>query len=427
MFCSFLTPSHRFTIYKSYARIVLIVCIRQQPGNLAVFYGDDGLNSDNTYVKIDLDAIASNFDAVRAKTGVPVMAVIKADAYGHGAIQVARLLKDKCAFFGVSSVAEALELRQHGLNNPILILGHTPPQAFPQVIREHIRPAIFRWEDALALSEEAVHQNTTADFHFAVDTGMSRIGFQVTQEDAQICAKIAALPGLRAEGLFSHFATADCADLTRSHAQAERFAAFDGMLKELGVEIPIRHLNNSAGSMNFECHYEMVRSGIVTYGLYPSDEVDPSLLELKPALQWFSRISHIKTLPAGREISYGGTYVTEGPTRVATVPVGYADGYRRCLSGKFYVLIQGKQAPILGRICMDQMMVDVTNIPEAAQGDTVTLVGTDGGAGISVEQIAAEANSFNYEFVCGISRRVPRMYYQDGELVRSVHYLLDSL
>ena len=382
--------------------------------------------TDNTYVKIDLDAIEANIDAVAAKAGVPVMGIVKADAYGHGAVQVARLLKDKCCFFGVSSVAEAMELRQHGIENPILVLGHTPVDAFPLVVRHGLRPTVFLWDDALALSQEAVRQKATAYFHFAVDTGMSRIGFQCTRENAALCAKIAALPGLFAEGVFSHFATADCADLSKSRAQAARFAQFDAWLKEFGLQVPLRHMNNSAGLMNFGTQYEMVRSGIITYGLYPSDEVNPALLELKSALEWFSRISHIKTLPAGREISYGGTYVTTAPTRVATVPVGYADGYRRSLSCKFYVLIHGKKAPILGRICMDQMMVDVTDIPEACQGDTVTLVGTDGSEQITVEQIAAAAGSFNYEWICGISRRVPRMYYQNGKEIRSVHYLLDN-
>ena len=317
------------------------------------------MNFDSTRVKIDLDAIEANFDAILEKAAVPVMAVIKADAYGHGAIQVARLLQNKCAFFGVSSMLEAMELRQAGLSTPILILGHTPVNAFPTAIVHGIRPAIFHYEDAIALSEAAVHLGKTSPFHFAVDTGMSRIGFQATEEAADLCAKIAALPGLEAEGLFSHFATADCADLSRAKQQAERFDRFDAMLKARGVVIPIRHLDNSAGLMNFECHYDMVRSGIVTYGMYPSGEVSPELLELKPALQWLSRVTHVKTLPAGREISYGGTYVTQKETRVATVPVGYADGYRRSLSGKFYVLIHGKRAPILGRICMDQMMVDV--------------------------------------------------------------------
>ena len=384
------------------------------------------MNFDHTYVKIDLDAIARNFDAVQKKAGVPVMAVVKADAYGHGAIPIARLLQEKCAFFGVSSVLEALELRRAGLQKPILILGHTPVSAFCDIIREQIRPAIFCYEDALALSEAAIKLGKTAPFHFTVDTGMGRIGFQPTAESADLCAKIARLPGLVAEGLFSHFATADCADLSGARAQAERFEAFDTMLKERGIEIPIRHLDNSAGIMNFPCRYELVRAGIVTYGMYPSDEVDTQFLSLTPALQWVSHVTHVKTLPAGCPISYGGTYVTTGPTTIATIPVGYADGYCRNLSGQFYVLIHGQKAPILGRICMDQMMVDVTHIPDVKPNDLVTLLGKDGDATITVEEIAATAGSFNYEFVCGISRRVPRYYYQNSISTATVHYLLDA-
>ena len=375
---------------------------------------------------IDLDAIGHNIAAVKARVKAPVMAIIKADAYGHGAVELARYLDESCAFFGVSSILEALELRQAGIQKPILILGYTPESAFPDAIRQHIRPTIFRYEDGLALSQAAQALGMTAQFHFAVDTGMSRIGFQVTQEDADLCARIAALPCLEAEGLFSHFATADCADLTRARHQAAQFAEFDRMLKDRGLVIPLRHLDNSAGLMNFGCEYEMVRSGIVTYGMYPSDEVDPNLLDLRPALRWESRITHLKTLEPGREIGYGGTYTTTRPTRVATIPVGYADGYRRNLSGKFYVLIRGKKAPILGRICMDQMMVDVTEIPEAQQNDVVVLVGRSGEARITVEEIAAQGDSFNYEFVCGISRRVPRVYLSGGEVVRSVVYLLDK-
>ena len=384
------------------------------------------LNYDNTRVLIDLDAVSHNIDAVRQKAGVPVMAVIKADAYGHGAVPIAHLLRDKCAFFGVSSMLEALELRRSAIENPILILGHTPPAAFGEAVRLGIRPAIFRYDDALALSRAAVEAGVTAPFHFALDTGMSRIGFQATESSADVCAEIAALPGLRAEGLFIHFATADCADLTRARRQAALFDAFDAMLRSRGVEIPIRHLDNSAGLMNFPCRYEMVRSGIVTYGMYPSDEVSPALLPLEPALQWVSRITHLKLLPAGREISYGGTFVTSRPTLVATIPVGYADGYRRSLSGKFHVLIRGEKAPILGRVCMDQLMVDVTHIPGAAVDDPVVLVGRSGEARITVEDIAAAADSFNYEFVCGISRRVPRVYIAAGKPVHSVHYLLDD-
>ena len=381
---------------------------------------------DNTYLTIDLERIAGNFMAIQGKAGVPVMAIIKADAYGHGAVQVARQLQDHCSFFGVSSMLEALELRNAGMKTPILILGQIPPKAFSVAIREGIRPTIFRYEDACALSETAREMGVDAPFHFAVDTGMSRIGFQATEEDADVCAKIAALPNLIPEGLFSHFATADCEDLTKSRQQAARFEAFDEMLRQRGVDVQIRHMDNSAGIMNFSKHYGLVRAGIVTYGMYPSDEVNPTDLPLQPALSWSSRVTCVKTLEAGREISYGGTYVTAKPTVVATIPVGYADGYRRSLSGKFYVLIHGKKAPILGRICMDQMMVDVTEIPDTQVGDPVVLVGTDGENTITMEEISAAADTFNYEFVCGISRRVPRYYRQGGQIVHQVHYLLDN-
>ena len=382
------------------------------------------MNFDNTYVKIDLDAIAGNMQAIQNLTGTPVMAVVKADAYGHGAIQVARLLENTCAFFGVSSMLEALELRQAGLHNPILILGHTPVAAFATAVQENVRPAIFHYEDAVALSDEAVRQGKTAAFHFAVDTGMSRIGFQATEKDAELCAEIVKLPGLYAEGLFSHFATADCADLEKSRQQAARFEAFREMLRQRGVEIPLCHMNNSAGLMNFQSHYQMVRAGIVLYGMYPSSEVPTGVLPLCPALTWHSRVTHVKTLEPGREISYGGTYVTDRPTRVATIPVGYADGYRRSLSGKFYVLIRGRRAPILGRICMDQMMVDVTDIPGVCAGDSVVLIGRDKEQSITVETMARAADSFNYELACDFSRRVPRRYIQNGKTVRTVNYLL---
>ena len=382
------------------------------------------MNFDNTHVDIDLDIIAQNFEAVQKKAGTAVMAVVKADAYGHGAIQVARLLQDKCSFFGVSSMLEARELRQAGLTTPILILGHTPAAYFPIAIAEEIRPTIFHYEDALALSREAVAQGKTAAFHFAIDTGMSRIGFQTTAESAELCLKIANLPGLYAEGIFSHFAGADCPDLSKARLQAKKFDAFVESLEQRGLHIPIRHMDNSAGLINFDHHYQLVRAGIVLYGMYPSMDVEKQQLSIRPALQWRSRVTHVKCLEPGREISYGGTYVTTRPTMVATVPVGYADGYNRSLSGKFYVLIRGQKAPILGRICMDQMMVDVTHIPGVQPEDPVVLVGNDGTQEITMEEISAAADSFNYEFMCGISRRVPRYYCAQGQIVRSVYYLL---
>ena len=380
---------------------------------------------DNSYALVDLDAIAANFQAVEKKTGVPAMAVIKADGYGHGAVALAHRLKEICKFFGVATIQEALELRKTGITAPILVLGPMPTAAYELAIENGIRPVIFRLEDGEAFSQAAQKLGVNAPFHIAVDTGMSRIGFQVTEEEADLCKEICTLPGITPEGLFSHYATADSFDLTRAKAQADRYAAFDKMLRDRGVEIKIRHLSNSAGSMNFANHYDMTRAGIVLYGLYPSDEVDRGLLPLQPALEWRSRITHIKTLEPGREIGYGGTFVTTKPTLVATIPVGYADGYKRTVSNQFYVLIRGKKAPILGRVCMDQFMVDVTDIPDVAVGDTVTLIGRDGDEVITAEAYGAVAQSFNYEVVCSISRRVPRYYVQNGKIINSVHYLLD--
>ena len=373
----------------------------------------------NNYVNIDLDAISHNFQVISEKAGVPVMAVVKADAYGHGAVTVARHLEASCAFFGVSSLSEALELRHAEIQKPILILGHSQVNAFPDLVRYDIRPAIFCLEDAQALSLEAQRQKKTVPFHFVVDTGMSRIGFQPTEDSADICAKIAVLPNLEAEGIFSHFATADEESLEKAKAQQERFDRFCAMLKSRGVTPKLRHLDNSAGLMNFNCHYDMVRAGIVLYGLYPSADVPKDALLLKPAMSWHSRISCLKWLPAGRQISYGGTYTTQKDTHVATIPVGYADGYRRNLSGKFHVLISGKKAPILGRVCMDQMMVDVTNIADVQPGDDVVLMGD----GICADDLAEAGASFNYELVCSISRRVPRQYIVDGKPAFTVDYL----
>ena len=381
---------------------------------------------DQTCLNIDLDALSYNFDLVHQKVGVKVMAVIKADAYGLGAVAVARTLENRSAFFGVSSIAEAMELRQAGIRTPILILGRVPVSAYPLAVQEDIRTTMFVYEDALALSAEARRQNKTALFHFAVDTGMSRIGFQATEESADLCVEIAKLPNLQAEGLFSHFSGADCADLSGAYEQAERFAKFDEMLKARGIEIPIRHLNNSAGIMNLPTRYEMVRSGIITYGMYPSNEVEPALLPIKPVIRWITRVAYVKTLPAGRQISYGGTYTTARETVVATLPVGYADGYRRRLSNQGYVLIHGKKAPVLGRVCMDQTMVDVTDIPDVKLDDKVVLIGGSGEEEITVDEMAEMTGTINYEIICGLSRRIPRVYYRNGKKVGEVHYLLDN-
>ena len=387
---------------------------------------------ERTWAEVDIEAIRHNFEIIRGALppSVKLCCVVKANAYGHGASKIAPLYEQWGAdWFAVSNIEEALQLRRYGITRPVLILGYTHPSCADLLAAENLSQCVYSAPYGRMLSAAAAEHGVTVNIHIKLDTGMGRLGFQCpgTGEDSVAgAAAVCRLPALRPEGVFTHFATADETDLTKTRAQAERFDAFCEMLKARGVEISIRHLNNSAGLMNFPSHYEMVRSGIVTYGLYPSDEVEPALLPLEPALQWLSRVTHVKTLPAGREISYGGTYVTTRETVVATIPVGYADGYRRSLSGRFYVLIHGKKAPILGRVCMDQLMVDVTDIPDVKLDDTVTLVGRDGDEEITVEAIAAAADSFNYEFICGISRRVPRVYCRDGKQVRSVHYLLDT-
>ena len=381
---------------------------------------------DLTWLQVDLDALAENMRKVRDRAGVDVLAVVKADAYGLGAVTVARALEESCAFFGTANISEALELRRAGVQKPILILGRVPVSAYPSAVAEDIRVPIFIYEDALALSKEAVRQGKTANFHFVVDTGMSRIGFQATEEAAAMCADICRLPGLHTEGLFSHFATADGADLTAAKAQQALFEEFTGKLSARGIEIPIRHLNNSAGIINFPGGQDMVRSGIVQYGMYPSNEVDKTLLPVEPVMEWITKVVYVKTLPAGRQISYGGCYTATRETKVATLPVGYADGYRRGLTDKGHVLIRGSKAPIIGRICMDQMMVDVTDIPDVQIGDHAVLIGRSGGEQITADDLAQLTGTLNYEIICGISRRTPRVYLRGGKPVSEVHYLLDT-
>lgn len=377
-----------------------------------------------TYLKIDLDAIEYNIDNVLRKLAgkAKLLAVIKADAYGNGAVEVGKFLESKCDFFGVACVEEAMELINAGIKTPILVLGGVSPQQYDVIVENDIRIPIFSYEAAKALSEEAVRQNKNISFHFCLDTGMSRIGFQVNSESADVCKKITELPNIIAEGLFSHFATADEENLEKTLAQKKRFTDFVKMLAERGIAIPIKHISNSAGIMVLDDTFDMVRSGIITYGLYPSAEVDKSLMDIKPSMEWKTHISHIKTLEAGREISYGGTYVTDKETVVATIPVGYADGYPRCLSNIGRVIVNGRYAPILGRVCMDQFMVDITDIPDVTEESEVTLVGCDGELALTMEEVSEMAHSFNYELPCRISRRVPRVYTHNGEVVKTVNY-----
>lgn len=378
-----------------------------------------------TQAKIDLDAVEYNYNSTRAKLpqGCKLLGVIKADAYGHGAVELARFLENKCDFFGVACIEEAVELKKADIKTPILILGYVAPAFYDLVVKYDIRIPVFSYDTAKALSDEAVKQGKTVPFHFCIDTGMSRIGFQVNEESADVCKQICALPNIEAEGLFSHFATADESDLTKALAQREKYKTFVEMLEGRGIQIPIKHLNNSAGIMNFAEYFDMCRMGIILYGLYPSEEVDKSLLDIKPVMSWLTHISHIKTLEAGREVSYGGTFKTTEPRVIATIPVGYADGYPRCLSNKGRVIINGQYAPIVGRVCMDQFMVDVTDVDGAELDSIVTLVGKDGDAELSMEEVSNAAYSFNYELPCRVARRVPRTYYKDGKFIKATNYM----
>lgn len=378
-----------------------------------------------TQARIDLDAVEYNCSNVRAKLpdDCKLLGVIKADAYGHGAVELAHLLDEKCDFFGVACIEEAVELKKAGVKAPVLILGYVDSNVYDLVVKYDVRIPIFSMESAVALSNEAVRQGKTVPFHFCIDTGMSRIGFQVNEQSADVCKEITLLPNIEAEGLFSHFATADEADLTKAKAQREKYKAFVKMLEDRRVNIPVKHLNNSAGIMNFDEYFDMCRMGIILYGLYPSEEVDKSLLDIKPVMSWLTHITHIKTLEPGREISYGGTYKTTEPRVIATIPVGYADGYPRCLSNKGRVIINGQYANIVGRVCMDQFMVDVTDVKGVDLNSTVTLVGRDGDACLSMEEVSNSAHSFNYELPCRVARRVPRVYYKNGEIVKVVNYL----
>lgn len=380
-----------------------------------------------TEAAIDLDAAEHNFNVTRAKLpeNVKLLCVIKADAYGHGAVPLAKLFEGRADFYGVACIEEAIELKKAGIKTPVLILGAVPKEFYSDIVKYDIRVPIFNLEDAKALSAEAVKQNKTAPFHFCVDTGMSRIGFQVNKESADACLEITKLPNIEAEGLFSHFATADEKDLSKAIAQRDKFKEFIKLLEERGINIPIKHINNSAGIMNFDEYFDLCRMGIILYGLYPSHEVDENLLKIKPVMEWRAHITHIKELEPGREISYGGTYKTGETRRIATIPVGYADGYPRCLSNKGKVLINGEFAPITGRVCMDQFMVDITGI-DAKVGDTVVLVGKSGSKELSMEEVSESAYSFNYELPCRVARRVPRTYYRDGKFLFSTNYMYSS-
>ena len=379
------------------------------------------------YAKINLDAICHNMEAMHAKLkeGTKRFAVIKTDGYGHGAIEIANTIESLDYLFGfcVATVEEGLILRRHGVKKPILILGYTFEDQYEDIILNDLRPAVFTMEMAKSFSDIATSLNHDVKIHIKIDTGMSRIGLQVREENAKLIAQIAALPHIIVEGIFTHFAKADEYDKTSANHQIELFKHMIELTEREGVTIPYKHCSNSAGIVEIPAaNMDIVRAGITLYGLWPSDEVDKSKIDLAPALELKSKISYVKTLEAGRQISYGGTYTTTKEERIATIPVGYGDGYPRSLSNKGYVLIHGKKAPICGRVCMDQFMVNVTDIPEVKTGDEVTLLGRDGSERITAEELGDLSKRFNYEFVCDLGKRIPRVFVKNGKIVSTRDY-----
>lgn len=371
---------------------------------------------DRTYAEVNLSTIRYNIqeEKRRVGAGIKMMAVIKANAYGHGDAEVADALSDLVDAYGVAVAEEALKLRKHGITKMILILGYTGREWFEELISHDISQTVYSYEMAKELSEAAQRLGRRAKIHVKIDTGMSRIGFLPVKDNIDVIRAIYELPGIFTEGIFTHFARADEKTPEAAREPLERFMIFVRELERRGVSVPIRHAANSASILQFpDACLDMVRSGISTYGIYPSEQVDKKNVVLRPALQWKSVVSFVKTIHPGVSVGYGGTFTAQRETVVATIPVGYADGVRRALSGKGRVLVHGQFAPIIGRICMDQFMIDVTDIPDVCEGDVVTLIGRDGEKELSVEEVANLAHSFNYEYLCGISSRVPRKYITD--------------
>ena len=372
------------------------------------------------YAAIDLDAISHNMNMIRQKisSGAKIISVVKTDGYGHGAVPIARELENKDFMYGFATATaeEALILRKAGIKKPILVLGYVFPYIYEQMIREDIRFSVFRADMLEQINEEAGKQNKKALVHVKVDTGMGRIGIFPNDSGIDFISKVLKCDNIAMEGIFTHFAKADYEDKNAAYIQLSLFKAFCLKVEnKFSIQIPIKHCANSAAALEMpESHLDMVRVGIAMYGLWPSEEIQKKAIDLKPAFSLHSHIVYIKTVETGKEISYGGTFLTSRPTKVATIPVGYGDGYPRTLSNNGYVLIHGKKAPILGKVCMDQFMVDVTEITNVNEGDEVILIGSSGKEVITMEALGDSADRFNYELVCVIGKRVPRIYYKDG-------------
>lgn len=379
------------------------------------------------YARIDLDAIAYNMEQMKLRIDghTQIMAVIKTDAYGHGAVQVAQMLEkyDYIWGFAVATLDEAVVLRVEGIQKPILVLGCIFPDQYMEMLDNDIRMNVYTEDMAKEIANMARREGKTAYLHIKLDTGMGRLGFSITEESVEAITRISKLSNVKMEGVFTHFAKADEKDKTFTMQQIQQFESMTRLLKEQGVTFVYEHCSNSAAIIDVpEAKFDIVRAGISTFGLYPSEEVDKEAVHLKPALALKSHVAFVKEIEPGTSISYGGTFVAEKKMKIATIPVGYGDGYPRALSGVGYVLIRGKKAPILGRICMDQFMVDVTHIEDASFGDKVTLIGRDGNEYISVEMLGELSGRFNYEFICDLGKRIPRVYVKNGKVAEQVDY-----
>lgn len=371
------------------------------------------------YAEINLDAMCSNVSqALERMKPAKLMAIIKTDAYGHGAVRSAKALDEIGVYaFGVATPGEALELRRAEIKNPILILGYVFEEYFDRMIENDIDLALFDLNTAKLLNSHAEKLGKKARVHIKADTGMGRIGFQPCDESAEIIKGIAALNNIEIDGMFTHFACADSKDKASVNRQIERFTNFVAKVRSEGVSLPIVHCYNSASIVDFDKPlFDMVRCGIITYGLEPSDEVSKTNIKLQKVMSIKSHVAYVKKVGAGFTVSYGSTYVTDKETEIATIPVGYGDGYPRTLSNKGMVLIGGHFAKIIGRVCMDQFMVDVTGLG-VSRGDEVILMGSDGENSITAEEIGALSGRFNYELVCDINKRVPRVYIKNGEII----------
>ena len=388
----------------------------------------DQMSREAKWAEIDLDALAYNMRNIREKAGADrrIAAVVKANAYGHGVLMMIDTLKENGADqFAVATLNEALELRKALIEDDIIVLGVLPPGTEKISIGADIQHAVATYEKAEALSKAAQELGRKARVHIKLDTGMTRIGFQMTEEAVQEVLRINELPGLDIEGIFTHFARADEADRKWAVRQYERYKWFVGELEKNGMIFRIKHVSNSAAIMEMpETYNNMVRPGIILYGIYPSGEMDPASLDIKPVMSFKTRISHIKELPEDRQVSYGGKYQALKGDRIGTIAVGYADGYTRAQSGKAEVLYKGKRVKVIGNICMDQCMIDLRDFPDAKAGDEVVLIGRSGDEEITADEVAARYGTIGYEVVCAVNRRVPRYYFKNGKIINKVDYLV---